>query len=322
MSQGHDIPSRMLIAIGGNAIHPEGIAGTPQEQVDIVAATAKALLPLMQLDNEFIVTHGNGPVVGKILLRQALARHRVVPMSLDICVAHSQGGIAYLLMQAFENALREADSQRHVVCLLTQVEVDPSDPGFQKPTKPVGYFYTKEEAAAISKELGWKMQEDAGRGWRPVVASPEPRHIVDISLIDALAKRGAVVIAGGGGGIPVVRGPKKVRRGVEAVIDKDLTSALMANVLGIEIMMILTGVSRVAINYRTPQHRDLDRLTLSEARRYLAEGQFPAGSMGPKVEAAVRFLERGGKRAIIGHLNEALPALRGETGTHIVPDEH
>ena len=320
MSQVQGVPSRMLIAIGGNAIHPEGITGTPKEQVDIVAATAKALLPLMQLDNELIVTHGKGPVVGKILLRQALARQRVVPMSLDICVAHSQGGIAYLLMQAFENALREADSQRHVVCLLTQVEVDPEDPGFRHPTKPVGYFYSEEEARSLTEELGWTMREDAGRGWRLAVASPEPKHIVDISLVDALAKRGAVVIAGGGGGIPVIRGPKKVRHGVEAVIDKDLTSALMANVLGIDVMMILTGVSRVAINYRTPQQRDLEQLTLSEARRYLTEGQFPAGSMGPKVEAAVRFLERGGKRAIIGHLREALPALRGEAGTHIVSD--
>ncbi len=275
----------------------------------------------MQLDNELVVTHGNGPVVGKILLRQALARHRVVPMSLDICVAHSQGGIAYLLMQAFENALREEDNPRHVVCLLTQVEVEPDDPGFQNPTKPIGAFYGEAEARAIGAELGWTMKEDAGRGWRQVVPSPEPKHIVDISLIDALAKRGAVVIAGGGGGIPVVRGPKKIRHGIEAVIDKDLTSALMANVLGIEVMMILTGVSRIAVHFRTPQQREVDRMTLSEARRYLREGHFPAGSMGPKVEAAIRFLERGGKRAIIGHLNEALPALRGEAGTHLVPDE-
>jgi carbamate kinase len=274
----------------------------------------------MLLDNELVITPGNGPVVGKILLRQALARQRVVPMSLDICVAHSQGGIAYLLMQAFENALREADSPRHVVCLLTQVEVDPEDPAFRNPTKPIGYFYTEAEARALTQELGWRMREDAGRGWRLVVPSPEPQHIVDISLIDALVKRGAVVIAGGGGGIPVFRGPKKVRHGVEAVIDKDHTSALMANVLGIDQMMILTGVSQVAIHFGTPKQRALSRLTLSEARRYLAEGHFPSGSMGPKIEAAIRFLRGGGKRAIIAHLKEALPALRGETGTQVVPD--
>ncbi len=320
MNTPDEIPRRLLVAIGGNAIHPADSMGTAEEQLAITAATGRALLPLMELTNELIVTHGNGPVVGKILLRQAVARHRVVPMPLDICVAHSQGGIAYLLMQAFENALREADNPRHVVCLLTQVEVDSDDPAFQNPTKPVGYFYTEEEARALTEELGWTLREDAGRGWRMVVPSPRPRHIVDISLIEALAKRGTVVIAGGGGGIPVVRGPKKVRRGVQAVIDKDLTSALMANVLKIPVLMILTAVSRIAIHYRTPQQRELDRVTLSEIRRYQAEGHFPAGSMGPKVEAAIRFLQGGGRRAIIAHLNEGLPALRGETGTHILPD--
>jgi carbamate kinase len=320
MNTPYEIPRRLLVAIGGNAIHPADTMGTAEEQVAITAATGRALLPLMELENELIVTHGNGPVVGKILLRQAIARHRVVPMPLDICVAHSQGGIAYLLMQAFENALREADNPRHVVCLLTQVEVDPDDPAFQNPTKPVGYFFTEDEAQDISRQLGWEMREDAGRGWRMVVPSPRPRHIVDISLIEALAKRGTVVIAGGGGGIPVVRGPKKVRRGVQAVIDKDLTSALMANVLRIPVLMILTAVSRIAIHYRTPQQRELDRVTVSEIRRYQAEGHFPAGSMGPKVEAAIQFLQGGGQHAIIAHLNEGLPALRGETGTHILPD--
>jgi len=315
------LPARLLIAVGGNAIHPGGIAGTPDQQVAIVAETARALLPIMQLDNQLVVTHGNGPVVGKILMRQALARRRVVPMSLDICVAHSQGGIAYLMMQAFENALREGNNPRHVVCLLTQVEVDADDPAFTRPTKPIGYFYTEEEARALQRELGWRMREDSGRGWRLVVPSPEPRHIVDISLIEALAGRGAVVIAGGGGGIPVVRGPKKVRHGVEAVIDKDLTSALLARVLGIDHLMILTGVSRVSMHFGSPRERPLDRLGLAEARRLLAEGHFPPGSMGPKVEAAARFLEGGGRRAIIAHLKEALPALRGETGTQIVPDE-
>ncbi|MEE8273754.1 MAG: carbamate kinase [Alphaproteobacteria bacterium] len=320
MRSDEDIPDRLLVAIGGNAIHPVGINGTAEEQAAIAAATARALLPLMELGGELVITHGNGPVVGKILLRQALARRRVTPMSLDICVAHSQGGIAYLLMQALENALREKGNPRHVACLLTQVEVDAEDPAFDDPTKPVGYFYSAEEAAALTAELGWRTKEDAGRGWRHVVASPKPKHIVDVSLIRALAENGAVVIAGGGGGIPVVREAGGVRHGISAVIDKDLTSAHMARVLGIDEMMILTAISRVAIDYRTPREKTLGTVTLSEIRAYYADGHFPAGSMGPKVEAAIHFLEAGGRRVIIGRLDEALPALRGETGTHIVPD--
>jgi carbamate kinase len=320
MSDSRTIPERLLIAIGGNAVHPETIKGTPEEQIDIALAMGRSLVPLMALGKELIITHGNGPVVGKIHLRQALSRHRVEPMSLDICVAHSQGGIAYLLMQALENALREIGNKRHVVCLLTQVEVDPEDPAFKNPTKPIGMFYEEAEAKAIEKELGWEMREEKGRGWRHVVPSPRPKHIVDISLIRALAKQGAVVIAGGGGGIPVVRRPDGTRYGVEAVIDKDLTSAHMARVLDIDTMMILTAVSRVAIDYGTPQQRDLDRVTVSEMKAWHAQGQFPPGSMGPKVDAAIRFLDMGGKRCIIAHLNEALPALRGETGTHIVAD--
>ncbi|NIR29644.1 MAG: carbamate kinase [Gammaproteobacteria bacterium] len=315
------IPRRLLVAIGGNATHPENIRGTSEEQKRIAARTARALLPLAQLDNELVITHGNGPVVGKILMRQALTRERIAPMSLDICVAHSQGGIAYLLMQAMENALREADNGRHVVCLLTQVEVDPNDPAFEEPTKPVGPFFTRQEADALSRELGWAMQEDAGRGWRHVVPSPKPRHIVDISLVRVLSRRGAVVIAGGGGGIPVVRGAKGVRQGVSAVIDKDLTSAHMANVLGMEEMMILTAVPKVALNYGKPDQTSLDHATLRELKALQAEGHFPSGSMGPKAEAAIRFLEGGGERVIIAHLEDAVAALHGEAGTHIVADD-
>lgn len=311
------IPSRILVAIGGNATHPEDIEGTLHEQKAIAASTAKALLPLAMLDNELIVTHGNGPVVGKILMRQALTRDTIAPMPLDICVAHSQGGIAYILMQAMENALREADSSRHVACLLTQVEVDPDDPAFEDPTKPVGAFYDAEEAARINAELGWLMKEDCGRGWRHVVPSPEPKHVCDISLVQALAKRGTVVIAGGGGGIPVIRGPKGVRKGVQAVIDKDLTSARIANVLGIELLVILTAVSNVAINFGTAEERKLAHVTPRELQALRAEGHFPPGSMGPKIDAALSFLEGGGKRVIIAHLEEAMPALRGEAGTHI-----
>lgn len=320
MSIEASVPNRLIIAIGGNATHPEGIRGTADEQLRIARETGRALLPLLELDTQLIVTHGNGPVVGKMLLRQTIARERVAPMSLDICVAHSQGGIAYLLMQAFENALREVGNPRHVVSLLTQVEVDPEDPAFHNPSKPIGYFYSEEEARALGDEMGWTMKEDSGRGWRHVVASPLPRHIVDISLIDAVVKSGAVVIAGGGGGIPVVREGKGQRRGVEAVIDKDRTSALIANVLGIEDMMILTAVPRVAINFGKPDQRELDRVSLDELRELHAAGHFPPGSMGPKVDAAIQFLEGGARRVMIGRLEEAVPILLGETGTHIIAD--
>ena len=316
-----DIPDRILVAIGGNATHPDDIEGTSKEQKEIAANTAQALLPLALLDNELVITHGNGPVVGKILMRQAMTRDTIAPMPLDICVAHSQGGIAYLLVQALENALREADSSRHVACLLTQVEVDPDDPAFQDPSKPIGKFYDEEEAGRLGKTMGWLMKQDAGRGWRHVVPSPKPKHVCDISLIQVLARRGTVVIAGGGGGIPVIRGPKGVRRGVEAVIDKDLTSAHMANILGIELMMILTAVPRIAINFGTPEQTELSHVTMRELRALEAEGHFPPGSMGPKVSAALRFLEGGGERVIIAHLSQSAAALRGEAGTHIVADD-
>ncbi|HIC24566.1 MAG TPA: carbamate kinase, partial [Gammaproteobacteria bacterium] len=224
---------RLLIAVGGNAIHPEGIRGTSEEQMQVAAEAADHLLPLLQQDNELVITHGNGPGVGKTIMRQVLARHRVAPMSLDICVANTQGVTAYILTQAFENALRRVGNPRHAVGLVTQVEVDPADPAFTHPSKPVGYFYNESEASDLVAEFGWEMKEEAGRGWRQVVASPEPRHVCDISLIDALARRGTIVIAGGGGGVPVVRGDLGVRHGIEGVIDKDLTSAHMARVLGI-----------------------------------------------------------------------------------------
>ncbi len=318
MATQFDIPDRILVAIGGNATHPEDIEGTSREQKEIAAATAQSLLPLAMRDNELVITHGNGPVVGKILMRQALTRDRIAPMPLDICVAHSQGGIAYLLVQSLENALREAGSQRHVACLLTQVEVDADDPAFDNPSKPIGPFFDAEEATRVGDELGWRMEEDSGRGWRHVVPSPRPQHVCDISLVELLARRGTVVIAGGGGGIPVIRGPKGVRRGVQAVIDKDLTSAHMANVLGIKLLMILTAVPKLAIHFGKPEQRDLDRVSVAELRSLHAEGHFPPGSMGPKVEAAIGFIEGGGERVVIAHLDDAMAALRGEAGTQIV----
>ncbi len=316
-----ELPRRLLVAVGGNAIQLAGKRGTSEEQVAIALEAGRALLPLLELDNELIVTHGNGPAVGKVLMRQALAQPDVVPMSLDICVASTQGVTAYILGQAFENALREKGNQRHVVGLVTQVEVSPDDPALTNPTKPVGYFFSKEQADELAGEMGWTMREDAGRGWRLVVPSPVPTHICDISLVETVMKSGAVVIAAGGGGVPVVRNEQGMRHGIEAVVDKDLSSALMASVLDLDVMMILTAVSKVAINFGKPDQRDLDTITVSEARQYASEGHFHAGSMGPKVDAAIGFIEGGGKRAIIADLEEAMPALRGETGTHIVADE-
>ena len=314
------MPKRLVIAIGGNATHPENISGTSAEQKEIARQTAEALLPLALLDTELIITHGNGPVVGKILMRQALTRDRIPPMSLDICVAHSQGGIAYLLMQAMENALRAAGSERHVTCLLTQVEVDPADPAFADPTKFVGPFFTQEQSDAVGRELGWTMKQDGARGFRHVVPSPIPKHICDISLIEVLSKRGNIVIAGGGGGIPVVRGPKGVRHGIEAVIDKDLTTQHLAKILGIDVIMLLTAVPQIAVDFGKSTQKFLDRVTLSELKTLASQDHFPPGSMGPKIDAAIRFLEAGGSRVIIAKLDQAVAALRGETGTHIVPD--
>jgi carbamate kinase len=310
---------RVLVAVGGNATHPDYIKGTTEEQEEVAAAAARALLPLMQMPAELVVTHGNGPVVGKILLRQILTRDKVAPMRLDICVAHSQGGIAYLLMQAMENELRAAGSGRMVECVLTQVEVDRDDPAFGNPSKPIGPFFKEAEATTLA-EQGWHMMEDAGRGWRYAVASPRPRAIVNLPLIGLLAGMGTIVIAGGGGGIPVVRDANGRLRGVEAVIDKDLTSAFMANALGIETLMILTSVPRVAINFGKPGQRELGEVSVRDLEAYQAEGHFARGSMAPKIDAVLRFLAHGGKRAIVAHLTQAAEAFAGRAGTQVVAE--
>jgi len=320
MNDGSDNQERVLIAIGGNATHPTNAPGTVEQQIEFAVKTGKALLPILESDRQIIITHGNGPVVGKILMRQVLASESVPPMSMDVCVAHSQGGIAYLLMQNLENALRSAGNSRHVVCLLTQVEIDPADPAFQNPTKPVGFFYSEEEAAKIEQQLGWHMAEDAGRGWRFTVPSPMPKHIVDISLIEEVANSGAVVIAGGGGGIPVIRHSDGTRAGIEAIIDKDLTSALMANVMQIETMIILTAIDAVRVHYGTEQEQKLGSISCAALKNFYANGEFSEGSMGPKVEAAIRFIDGGGKRAVIAHLDDADQALRGECGTQITAE--
>jgi len=311
------VPDSLLGAIGGNATHPGRIQGPAEGQETIAEGAAQALLPLVKANNRLLVTHGNGPVVGKILLRMMLTKDSVPPMRLDVCVAHSQGGIGYILIQALENVMRRAGLERQAACVVTQVEVDAHDPAFSSPSKPIGPFFPQEEAKKFEAK-GWRMMEDAGGGWRHSVASPEPRAIINLGVIEALLKAGTVVIAGGGGGIPVVRDANGDWQGVQAVVDKDLTSALLARALGIPDLLILTAVERVAIDFNTPRQRYLDKVTLAELKRHQAAGHFARGSMGPKVEAAIRHLESGGKRAIISHLGRALPALRGETGTHVV----
>ena len=311
------VPESLLVAIGGNATHPESIRGTTEEQEGIADRAAQALLPLIRSQNRILITHGNGPVVGKILLRMMLTREAIPPMRLDVCVAHSQGGIGYLLIQSLENALRRAGLDRPAACVLTQVEVGADDPALANPTKPIGPFFSAEEARSLEAK-GWRMMEDAGRGWRHCVASPEPRAVINLHVIRRLLEAGTVLIAGGGGGIPVVRAANGDWQGVQAVVDKDLTSALLARSLGIPDLLILTAVERVAIHFNTPRQRLLSKVSLAELKALQRDGHFASGSMGPKVEAAVRHLEAGGRRAIIGHLERALPALRGESGTHVV----
>ena len=307
----------LLVAIGGNAVHPDNIRGTTEEQERIAEHAAQALLPLAAAADQLLITHGNGPVVGKILLRMMLTRDAIPPMRLDVCVAHSQGGIGYMLMQALENTLARAGNPRQATCVVTQVEVDANDPAFGAPSKPIGPFFSEAEARDFEKK-GWRMMEDAGRGWRHCVPSPEPRKVINLGVIRALLDAGVLVIAGGGGGIPVKRNKRGEWAGVEAVIDKDLTSSLLARSLGIEDLLILTAVERIAIDYGTPRQRHLDQVSVSELRAHQRAGHFAKGSMGPKVEAALRHVEGGGRRTIIAHLEQAAAALAGRTGTHVL----
>ena len=310
---------RLVVAIGGNATHPENIRGTTAEQEEVAARAARALRPLAESVPELIITHGNGPVVGKILLRQYYAREHVPPMRLDVCVAHSQGGIGHLLMQGLEDELARAEVERRVACIITRVAVNADDEAFTKPTKPIGPFFSAAEAEELQRSLGWHMVEDSGRGWRYVVASPQPRRVLELDLIASLAKQGVAVIAAGGGGIPMVLRADGSYSGVPAVVDKDLTSSLLAVELAADALLILTAVSRVAINFRKPDQRDLETVSASELDALRKEGHFAEGSMGPKVKAALRFVAAGGKRAIIAHLDEAADALAGKAGTHVVP---
>ena len=312
-------PKLVVVAFGGNAVYPPTIKGLAEEQLEIMDEACELLVPVFRAGYRAVLTHGNGPVVGNILFRMALTSKHLVPMPMDVCVAHSQGGIGYMLQQSLANVLARHGIRASVSSIVTEVEVDPNDPAFTHPTKPVGRFFSEADAQRIAAETGWDFVEDSGRGWRRVVPSPMPLAILETPAINALLAAGVIPIAAGGGGIPVVRAPGGGYRGVAAVVDKDLTSGLLAADVGAGQLVMLTGVERVALDFGKPTQRSIERLTVAEARKHLADGQFPPGSMGPKIAAALGFIERGGPRAVITSLDKLDLALDGRAGTAIVP---
>lgn len=308
---------RIVIALGGNAILQSKQKGTAEEQQANVHTACMAVADLVEAGNQVIVTHGNGPQVGAVLLQNEIAKEQVPAMPLDLCGAATQGQIGYMIQQSLTNILAERALPRPVVSLVTQVLVDENDAAFKHPTKPIGSFYTGEEAARFSAEKSWVMREDKARGgWRRVVPSPDPIRIVERAAIRALLDAEALVISSGGGGIPVVERAGKLQ-GVEAVIDKDLAGERLACDVEADTLMILTDVSEVALHFNTPDQVNLRCIALSEAKRYYGEGHFKAGSMGPKMLAAIRFLEDGGERSIITSLEMTGKAVQGLAGTII-----
>ncbi len=310
---------RIVIAFGGNASYPPTIKGLASEQLALIAEACRHLVRIIQSGYQLVLTHGNGPVVGNILFRMAKTANELPPMPMDVCVAHSQGGMGYMLQQTLVNVLQDQGVQMGVSAIVTQVEVSADDPGFANPTKPVGRFFSPEDAERLTREQEWQFVEDSGRGYRRVVPSPQPVRILELPAVEALLGANIIPITVGGGGIPVARDANGDFYGVSAVIDKDLTSAMLAAQLGAEALVMLTGVDRVALDFGKPTQRALDRLTASEARHHLADGQFPPGSMGPKIDAALRYLDSGGSEVIITSLDRVYDALQGSAGTRIVP---
>jgi carbamate kinase len=310
-----------VIAVGGNSLIVDESQQTIPDQYEAVTEACKAIVAMIETGWNVVITHGNGPQVGFILRRSELALSEVIPVPMDYATADTQGAIGYMFQKALHNHLQRRGTPRPVTTVVTQVLVDRADPAFANPSKPIGAFMDEETARRRAEEQGWTVKEDAGRGWRRVVASPQPKSIVEIDIIHRLVADGAVVIACGGGGIPVYTTPDGDRQGVEAVVDKDYASGLLANEVGADLFLISTGVDRVAVNYNRPDQRWLDRLQYSEARRLYDEGHFAAGSMGPKVKAMLEFLARGGQTGIITSPQKLLAAIAGETGTRIVPDD-
>ena len=310
---------KLVIAVGGNAILNAGQRGTAEEQFENVYVTAKYLSSLAE--NELVITHGNGPQVGALMIQHDAAKDHVPAFPIDILDAQTQGSIGYMITQAMDNTLKQNGVDKNVATVLTQVVVDENDEAFQHPRKPVGPFYTKEVAEKYAKEKGWVVKEDAGRGYRRVVASPKPIDIVEKTAIEQLLKNNNIVIATGGGGIPVIKDEKGLLKGIEAVIDKDRASALLAKELDADIFIILTAVEKVFLNFGTPEQKALDTITVSEAEKYMNEGHFKPGSMLPKVESIINFVKATGRDGIITSLDKVHEALEGKTGTRIVSDK-
>ncbi|OFW55286.1 MAG: carbamate kinase [Actinobacteria bacterium RBG_16_70_17] len=311
---------RAVVAIGGNSLIKDKQHQTVADQYEAMRETTASIADLVAIGWEMAITHGNGPQVGFILRRSELSRHELHEVPLDACGADSQGAIGYALQQNMRNHLLARGLEIPVATVVTQVEVSPDDPAWQNPSKPIGSFMTAEVAAERRAGEGWAVVEDAGRGWRRVAASPEPVAIVEADVVRMLLDAGVIVITVGGGGIPVVRRSDGTLQGVDAVIDKDLASAMLATVIEAGLLVITTAVEKVALGWGTPQQRWVDRLTLSEAKAYLAEGtHFAAGSMAPKIQACINYLEAGGGEVLITDPAHLPAAIRGETGTRVVP---
>ena len=312
--------SKLVIALGGNALQTKNSAPTAEAQLEVVKQTCEYVAELVVGGHELTIVHGNGPQVGRILLSSETAKDVVPPMPFDVCGAMSQGYIGYHIQQALRQALARRGVNTPVVSLVTQVVVDKADPAFKNPTKPIGGFYTKEEAEQLVAEKGYDVKEDAGRGYRRVVASPIPQRIVEIEEVKLLREK-AIVVTCGGGGIPVVENADGTLEGVAAVIDKDFAAELLAEQIEADALVILTEVEKVAINWGKPDQANLDTMTLAEAKQYCAEGHFAPGSMLPKVQAGMKFVTANpGKKAIITSLDKAIEALEGKTGTVITAE--
>ena len=308
----------IVIALGGNALIKRGERGEYRKYIENLYKGCRDIIKIILDGHRVVITHGNGPQIGDIFLQQEMLRERIPPMPLDVCGAMSQGMIGYMIQQVLENLLLERDIDKRVVIIFTRTLVDLDDKAFKNPTKPIGFYYSERQAIKLMEKRGWHMRKDMNGMWRRVVPSPDPIHIVEIDAIKTLVKKNFIVIAVGGGGIPVVRKNNKII-GVEAVIDKDLASQILATSINADEMLILTNVQYVYLNYGKRDQRALRRISLRKIEKYYEEGQFPPGSMGPKILASIRFIKSGGKRVIISSIDKAYKAFKGETGTEIYP---